>query len=120
MLGLKCLDVRLAVDDFGMGYSSLAYLKRFPIDVLKVDKAFVDGLGRHDSRSAAIVGAVLDLASALELTAVAEGVETVEQASDLEALGCPRAQGYYFARPLSPDSLDGLIGASLPVPPHAG
>jgi diguanylate cyclase (GGDEF)-like protein len=121
MLGLKCLDVRLAVDDFGMGYSSLAYLKRFPIDVLKIDKAFVDGLGRDDSRSAAIVGAILDLAAALELTAVAEGVETLEQASDLEAMGCPRAQGYYFARPEPPEALARLIGgAPLPAAARPG
>jgi EAL domain-containing protein (putative c-di-GMP-specific phosphodiesterase class I) len=115
LLGLKFLGVSLAVDDFGMGYSSLAYLKRFPIDILKIDKAFVDGLGRWDARSQAIPRAVITLARDLGMTAVAEGVETLEQARELTDLRCGHAQGYYFARPAPPDAVTKLIqGGILP------
>ena len=96
---LKGLGVRLGVDDFGTGYSSLAYLKRFPVDVLKIDRSFVSGLGQ-DPGDSALVAAVVSLADALGLTAVAEGVETDLQRSCLVSLGCGRAQGYLFARPV--------------------
>lgn len=96
---LKGLGLRIAVDDFGTGYSSLAYLKRFPIDMLKVDRAFVDGLGREPGNTA-IVRAVIGLARALNLEVVAEGIETAEQLSLLRELGCDYGQGYYFAKPL--------------------
>ena len=95
---LKALGVMLSVDDFGTGYSSLSYLKQFPLDELKIDKSFVDGLGR-DSEDGAIVAAVMNMARALELTVVAEGVETDSQATSLRALGCETAQGFYFSRP---------------------
>jgi EAL domain-containing protein (putative c-di-GMP-specific phosphodiesterase class I) len=95
---LKTLGVNLVVDDFGTGYSSLSYLRRFPVDVLKVDQSFVDGLG-HDPGDSAIVTAVVTLAHTLGLHAVAEGVETAEQLSELRRLGCDTAQGFYFAKP---------------------
>jgi len=106
---LKDLGVRLALDDFGTGHSSLAYLKRFPVDALKVDKAFVTGLGR-DPEDAAIVGAIVTLARALGLGVTAEGVETVAQAAVLGGLGCDTGQGYLFARPLPAEEVAGLVG----------
>lgn len=99
LMGLKELGVSIAVDDFGMGYSSLAYLQRFPVDILKVDRAFVSRLGQGDVQGQAIVGAVINLAHALDMTAVAEGVETAEQRQDLIDLGCNVAQGYFFGHP---------------------
>lgn len=96
---LKALGVQVAIDDFGTGYSSLSYLKHFPIDTLKIDKAFVDGLGRtpHDT---AIVEAISMLAHALGLSVTAEGVETATQAAQVQQLGCELGQGYYWAPPL--------------------
>jgi len=96
---LKDLGVRLAIDDFGTGYSSLTYLKRFPIDVIKVDKSFVDGLGR-DAGDEAIVATVVELAHTLGMQAVAEGVETDVQLRWLRQLHCDVAQGYLFSRPV--------------------
>ncbi len=95
---LKALGVHLAVDDFGTGFSSLAYLKRFPVDVLKIDRAFVSDLDRESS-DVAFVRSIVSLAEALSLDVVAEGVETEEQARILVELGCHRAQGYHFAPP---------------------
>jgi len=109
MLGkLDELGVRLVVDDFGTGYSSMSYLRRFPVDLLKVDKNFVDGLG-SDPGDSAIVTAIVTLAHALGLEAVAEGVETSEQLDELRTLGCDKAQGYLIARPISGDDLAELL-----------
>jgi len=87
------------MDDFGTGYSSLAYLQRLPIDILKIDRSFVTGM-LADRDSVGIVRAVLSLADALGMDTTAEGVETVELAQTLAALGCTCAQGFHFARPL--------------------
>ena len=100
---LKALDATVAMDDFGTGYSSLAYLQRLPIDVLKIDKSFVTGMMR-DPDAVAIVRAVLSLADALGMSTTAEGIETVELATTLAALGCSSGQGYYFARPLEAEA----------------
>ena len=100
---LKALDATVAMDDFGTGYSSLAYLQRLPIDVLKIDKSFVTGMMR-DADSIAIVRAVLSLADALGMKTTAEGIETVELATTLAALGCSSGQGYFFAKPLEADA----------------
>jgi diguanylate cyclase (GGDEF)-like protein/PAS domain S-box-containing protein len=99
LMALKAIGVSLAIDDFGTGYSSLAYMSRFPIDVIKIDKGFVDGLGRGDHRAVAIVQAVVDLSLALGVRPVAEGVERIEQVRDLATIGCGVAQGYFFSQP---------------------
>ena len=103
LLQLKMLGVDIAIDDFGTGYSSLAYLRRYPIDVIKVDKAFVDGLEDLDSKPTAVVAAIVNLAHALGVVALAEGVETQAQRDALEGLGCDQCQGFYFGRPVEPD-----------------
>jgi diguanylate cyclase (GGDEF)-like protein/PAS domain S-box-containing protein len=95
---LKKLGVTLAMDDFGTGYSSLSYLKKFPVDVLKMDRSMVEGVDDNRADSA-IISAVISLAHALELTVVAEGVETAEELEILRSLGCDFGQGYYWRRP---------------------
>jgi len=100
---LKSLEATVAMDDFGTGYSSLAYLQRLPIDVLKIDRSFVSGM-MVDPDSVAIVRAVLSLADALGMSTTAEGIETVELATTLAALGCASGQGFYFAKPLEADA----------------
>jgi EAL domain-containing protein (putative c-di-GMP-specific phosphodiesterase class I) len=107
---LKGLGVLLAVDDFGTGYSSLSYLRRFPVDVLKVDQSFVSGLG-HDPEDSAIVQAVVHIGRALRLTTVAEGVETGHHVIELRELDCDLAQGYHFARPQPADDVTRVLDA---------
>ncbi len=109
---LKALGVQLAIDDFGTGYSSLSYLRRFPVDILKVDKSFVDGLGAANEDTA-LMRAVLGLGSALNLQSVAEGVETPEQVAALQLLGCAVGQGYYFARPLPAEAATAALASGL-------
>jgi len=101
---LKQTGIRLAVDDFGTGYSSLSYLKYFPIDTLKIDRAFVADIAT-DPFDRAIAKAVLTLAAELKVDCIAEGVETQEQLEILRGLGCLRIQGYYFSRPKPPADL---------------
>ena len=107
---LKALGLQLAVDDFGTGYSSLSYLRRFPVDILKVDQSFVSGLG-HDAEDSAIVQAVVHMGRALRLTTVAEGVETGHHLIELRELDCDVAQGYHFARPRPAEAIDEMLAA---------
>lgn len=104
LVALRGVGVRLVIDDFGTGYSSLARLRRLPLDGLKIDRSFVSGLGSAPVDTA-IVEAVLTMAAALRLPAVAEGVETHEQARLLRNLGCPRSQGFLHGRPMGTDEL---------------
>jgi diguanylate cyclase (GGDEF)-like protein/PAS domain S-box-containing protein len=105
---LKDVGVRLVLDDFGTGYASLGHLKRFTIDALKIDRSFVDGLGR-DTEDSAIVGAVLSMARALDVGVTAEGVETSDQLRRLREQGCDFAQGYLFSRPAPAGELAELL-----------
>jgi diguanylate cyclase (GGDEF)-like protein/PAS domain S-box-containing protein len=105
---LSEIGVRLVLDDFGTGYSSLAYLNRFPFDALKIDRFFVEGLGVEQERTA-IVEAVIGMARALSLDAIAEGVESEAQLSELRRLGCDYAQGHLFSRPLTAEKVTSLL-----------
>jgi len=111
---LKELGVRLSMDDFGTGYSSLGYLKRFPIDSVKVDRSFVDGLGR-DPEDSAIVAGVVSLGRALGLTVVGEGVETEGQLAALVELGCEQVQGFFFSPPRPANEIGALLAGGGPT-----
>jgi diguanylate cyclase (GGDEF)-like protein/PAS domain S-box-containing protein len=113
---LKALGVRLAIDDFGAGYSGLSYLRRCPVDALKIDRSYVAGLGR-ETGDEAMIRAVLAFARTMGLAVTAEGVETADQVAQLQELGCDLGQGFYFARPLPPDALPSLLAG--PTPPVA-
>jgi diguanylate cyclase (GGDEF)-like protein/PAS domain S-box-containing protein len=106
---LKALGVRISMDDFGSGYSSLSYLQAFPFDKIKIDRAFVVNLGRNP-QSAAIIRAVIDLGHGLGMSIIAEGVETTEQLSFLAEEGCDGVQGYLIGKPLPIGQYSGLVG----------
>ena len=99
---LKDLVVHIAIDDFGTGYSSLSYLAKLPADALKIDQSFIATMTERPE-SMNIVSTIVSLAHSLNLTVIAEGVETKEQARSLQAMGCDKAQGYLFSRPLAWD-----------------
>ncbi|MDQ6727936.1 MAG: EAL domain-containing protein [Actinomycetota bacterium] len=111
LTALRQTGVAISIDDFGTGYSSLAYLSRFPVDVLKVDQSFVAGLPEN-AYDVALVEAVLSIAGALQLSVIAEGVENAAQAKALLDLGCEKAQGYHFCRPITADDFEALLVAS--------
>jgi diguanylate cyclase len=105
---LHRLGVRIAVDDFGTGFSSLGQLRSFPVDMIKVDRSFVQGI-EHDAKDAAITANLVSLAHALGLLAIAEGIESDGQLKSLRELGCDLAQGFLFARPAPPEQIDRLL-----------
>jgi EAL domain-containing protein (putative c-di-GMP-specific phosphodiesterase class I) len=112
MSGLKLLNMRISIDDFGTGYSSLSYLQRFPFDNLKIDRSFV-GRMQSCADSLEIVRTIMALAHSLDLSVVAEGVESIDQVVSLLDLGCEMAQGYLFSKPLPAEQVEPL----LPSPP---
>ena len=107
---LKRLGVALAIDDFGTGYSSLGYLRELPIDVLKVDKSFVEDIAVSEQRLA-VVDVIVQIARTLGLTVMAEGIESVVQRDLLVSLGCEYGQGYLLERPLSAEEARALVHA---------
>jgi diguanylate cyclase (GGDEF)-like protein/PAS domain S-box-containing protein len=111
---LSALGVRLALDDFGTGYSALTHLRQFSVDMLKIDRSFVERLGAGD-RDRDIVGAVTAMAHALGMTIVGEGIESSGQLSDLQRLGCDEGQGYLLARPQTAEDMTALLAADTPT-----
>jgi EAL domain-containing protein (putative c-di-GMP-specific phosphodiesterase class I) len=105
---MKTLGLKVAVDDFGTGYSSLSYLSRFPVDILKIDKSFVQHLG-NDSGKGELVHTIVRLGESLRLDTIAEGIETTAQCEALTAMGCIFGQGYLFSRPVPPEEIDVLL-----------
>ena len=109
---LKGLGARLAIDDFGTGYSSLSYLHRFPVDILKIDRSFVERLS-HSSDNAELARTVVRLGQSLQLQTVAEGIEDSTQFLALRRMGCDIGQGYYFGRPMPAQDLERLLSDEL-------
>lgn len=105
---LRNLGIRIAIDDFGTGHSSLSFLKRFPLDVLKIDRAFVKDLGQN-KQDEAILKAIVELAQCLDLKIIAEGVENETQLNFLSSTGCEYFQGYYFSRPIKREEIDKML-----------
>src|SRR6202012_1270281 len=97
---LKAMGVRLAIDDFGTGYASLAYLQQFPVDILKIDRSFIDAIGSQPA-AAAIIRSLVDLGQALRLETLAEAIEQYEQVDQLIRHGCRDGQGFYYARAMA-------------------
>ncbi|HEY9738464.1 MAG TPA: EAL domain-containing protein [Trichocoleus sp.] len=115
MLNLKALGLALAIDDFGTGYSSLSYLHRFPTDTLKIDRSFV-GRMEHSQEDREIVHTIITLGHKLNLTLVAEGIETAEQMALLQQMGCQYGQGYWFSRPVTAEDAIALLTQQIPQP----
>ena len=105
---LKALGLRLVLDDFGVGFSSLGYLKRLPLSLIKLDRSFVENV-TESPHDAAIVRAVCEMSETIGIGVVAEGVETEEQVRAARSLGCGYAQGFHFARPMPADEVEGLL-----------
>ncbi len=105
---LQTMGIRIALDDFGTGYSSLSYLKKFPLHTLKIDQSFVHDIA-HDREDVAIITAMITLARGLNLSVVAEGVETQIQVERLQSLGCTEMQGYRFSRPVDVSTATELL-----------
>jgi len=111
---LRKLGVRVAIDDFGMGYSSLSRLRRLPVDIVKIDRSFVSRVA-HD-REGAVVQSILDMAASMDLEVVAEGIETVAQLAALRARGCVLGQGFYFSQPVPPEAMEAILAVGrLPL-----
>jgi EAL domain-containing protein (putative c-di-GMP-specific phosphodiesterase class I) len=115
MLELKALGVKFAIDDFGTGYSSLSYIKRFPIDILKIDKSFVDGVIEDQ----ALAEVIVQLGRTLNLQTVAEGIEQALQVETLRSFGCQFGQGFYLSRPLPGNKVGDFLAAIDPADPSS-
>jgi EAL domain-containing protein (putative c-di-GMP-specific phosphodiesterase class I) len=115
LMRLRVFGFRIAIDDFGNGYSSLDYLRRFPVDRIKIPQNFIDDLGVL-SEDAPIVRAIIGLARELDITVLAKGVENVRQFELLRAWGCQEMQGFYFAKPLPPDEIAALLRSGTIAP----
>ena len=109
---MKNLGVQLSIDDFGTGYSSLSYLDRFPVDNLKIDKTFVEKLGKSH-KDTALVSTTIALSHDFGLKAIAEGLETADQLRRLRELKCDLVQGYYFSKPLPSREISAMLTAGL-------
>jgi diguanylate cyclase (GGDEF)-like protein/PAS domain S-box-containing protein len=112
---LKELGVTLAIDDFGTGYSSLSYIQQFPVDVLKIDRSFVEGLARPTGTDAALARTIIALGASLQLRTIAEGIEVDAQRTILRELGCDYGQGYLYARPLAPGDVQNWLADALGI-----
>jgi EAL domain-containing protein (putative c-di-GMP-specific phosphodiesterase class I) len=110
--GLRKLGVKIAMDDFGTGYSSLAYLQKFQLDILKIDKSFVDGLGLGNADAHTLVKAIISLATSLQLEVVAEGIERTDQRGELQTMGCRFGQGFLYSVPVGSEALTALLSGS--------
>ena len=112
---LRNLGVRVVIDDFGTGYFSLSHLRQFPVDALKIASEFIQ-VADDDARSAALAGAIVALGESLDISTVAEGIESKEQAERMRSLGCTYGQGYFFAKPMTPAEIEaGIEGLATPM-----
>jgi diguanylate cyclase (GGDEF)-like protein/PAS domain S-box-containing protein len=111
---LKRMNIQLSIDDFGTGYSSLSYLKRFPVDILKIDQSFLSGITTNES-DREIIAAMISLGHALKLNVIAEGVETKEQFDFIQALHCDEVQGFLFSQPLAPEEFEKLLAKNYDI-----
>jgi diguanylate cyclase (GGDEF)-like protein/PAS domain S-box-containing protein len=107
---LRDIGIKIAIDDFGTGYSSLSYLQRFPATSVKIDRAFVERLEKGSLEDSAIVDTIISLARTLNMDVVGEGIESSEQLNQLQQLGCTKGQGFFFAKPMPPESIGPLLG----------
>jgi diguanylate cyclase (GGDEF)-like protein/PAS domain S-box-containing protein len=118
---LKAHGIHVCIDDFGTGYSSLGYLLRFPANTLKIDRSFISGMGAGSQHSDMVVRTIVGLARNLGMDVIAEGVETEDQLSRLQALDCDFIQGYHFSKPMAPEGVVELLSGEIPIlwPPQA-
>jgi EAL domain-containing protein (putative c-di-GMP-specific phosphodiesterase class I) len=114
LMELKAMGIRIAIDELGTGYSSLAQLKKFPVDILKVDRSFIRELSAHEE-DRAITQAIIAMGKTLGLTVVAEGVESAEQLSFLSNHACDEMRGFYFNKPMAPEELARLMYDHVPI-----
>jgi EAL domain-containing protein (putative c-di-GMP-specific phosphodiesterase class I) len=112
---IKAMGVRIAIDDFGSGYSSLAQIKRFPIDTLKVDRSFIRQIGSAEP-DGSVADAIIAMGKTLSLTVVAGGVETEAQQTYLSDHACDQLQGYHFSKPVQPEQFAELLRQHVPAP----
>jgi predicted signal transduction protein with EAL and GGDEF domain len=108
---LRSLGVMVALDDFGTGYASLTHLQQFPVDVIKIDRSFIERIDEQDPKATAVIDAILQMSRRLGMQTVAEGIETLEQARYLRARGCTIGQGYFFSRPVPASAMAEILAA---------